>query len=170
MKISKNHAGIIVSHPANIIRAKLMQVKEQESEYVNPTLPKEIATVEIAEPGNLATVASTDKLNDQVSTISRKISIFLERLPHKVVNFVNEYQLLVVSFAALVLAVIVLNMLLAITNALNDIPLVASFFELIGFCYVTWFVYRYFLKAVNRQELAGEIDMMKRKITDENAA
>jgi CAAD domains of cyanobacterial aminoacyl-tRNA synthetase len=128
-----------------------MQVKEQEAEYVDATVPKEIATVENTEPGNLTTVASTDKFDDQVSVISRKFSTFWEILLKKVANFVNEYPLLVVSFGALVLSVIALNILLAITDALNDIPLVASFFELIGFGYVTWFVLSYVLKAANRQ-------------------
>lgn len=147
-----------------------MQVKEQQAEYVDPTLTNDMATVKTSEPGELSTVARADTSNDKVSEIGRNISDFLERLPRNIVNFYTEYRLPVVSFALLVAAMTALRILLAITDALNDIPLVAPFFELIGFGYVTWFVFRYFLKASTRQELAGEIDMVKKQITEENAS
>ncbi len=147
-----------------------MQVKEQQSEYVDATLSNDMATVKSSEPGNLSTLASADTSNDKVSEIGRNISEFLEKLPENIVSFYNEYRLPVVSFAVLVAAMTALRILLAITNALNDIPLVAPFFELIGFGYVTWFVFRYFFKASTRQELAGEIDMVKKQIAEENAS
>jgi hypothetical protein len=147
-----------------------MQVQEQQSEYVDATLTSDMATVKTSEPGNLSTVANADTSNDKVSEIGRNISDFLERLPQNIVNFYNEYRLPVVSFALLIAAMTALRILLAVTDALNDIPLVAPFFELIGFGYVTWFVFRYFLKASTRQELAGEIDMVKKQMADENAS
>jgi hypothetical protein len=147
-----------------------MQVKDQQVEYVDPTLTDEMATVKSSEPGELTTVASADTSNDKVSEIGRNISDFMEKLPRNIVNFYTEYRLPVVSFALLVAAMTALRILLAITDALNDIPLVAPFFELIGFGYVIWFVSRYFLKASTRQELAGEIEMVKKQIADENAS
>jgi hypothetical protein len=147
-----------------------MQVKEQQTEYADPTVTNDMSTVKSSEPGNLATVASADSSNEKVAEIGRNISDFLERLPKNIVSFYNEYRLPVVSFAVLVAAMTALRILLAITSALNDIPLVAPFFELIGFGYVTWFVFRYFLKASTRQELAGEIDMVKKQIAEDNAS
>ncbi|OUL37458.1 hypothetical protein BV372_02095 [Nostoc sp. T09] len=129
-----------------------------------------MATVKSSEPGNLSTIASAEKSDDKFSEIGREISDFLERLPQNIVSFFNEYKLPVVSFGVLVALMIGLRILLAITDALNDIPLVAPFFEVIGFGYVTWFVSRYFLKASTRQELAGEIEMVKKQIADENAS
>ncbi|MBD2356630.1 CAAD domain-containing protein [Tolypothrix sp. FACHB-123] len=130
-----------------------MQVKEPQSEYVEATLPQKIATVEIAAPGQMTTVANTDKSDEQVSEIGSIISGLTASVSQSISNFVNEYPLLVVSFAVLVIGVIVLRILLAITEALNGIPLVASFFELIGFGYVTWHVSRYLFKAMQRQEV-----------------
>ncbi|WP_086756943.1 CAAD domain-containing protein [Nostoc sp. 106C] len=147
-----------------------MQVQEQQSEYVDATLTNDMATVKNSEPGTLSTIASAERSDDKVSEIGRNISDFLERLPQNIVSFYNEYRLPVVSFAVLVAAMTGLRILLAITDALNDIPLVAPFFELIGFGYVTWFVFRYFIKASTRQELAGEIDMVKKQIADDNAS
>ncbi|BAY61742.1 hypothetical protein NIES22_18090 [Calothrix brevissima NIES-22] len=130
-----------------------MQVKEPQSEYVEATLPQKIATVEIAIPGQITTVANTDQSDKQESEISRKISELIAKASENIGNFVNEYPLPVLSFAVLVIGVIVLRILLAITEALNGIPLVASFFELVGFGYVTWLVSRYAIKAINRQKL-----------------
>ncbi|MBD2196745.1 MULTISPECIES: CAAD domain-containing protein [Calothrix] len=130
-----------------------MQVKEPQSEYVEATLPQNIATVEIAAPGQITTVANTEQSDNKESEIGRTISELIARASQNIGNFVNEYPLPVFSFAVLVIGVIVLRILLAITEALNGIPLVASFFELIGFGYVTWLVSRYAIKAINRQKL-----------------
>ncbi|BAY09139.1 CAAD domain-containing protein [Calothrix sp. NIES-2098] len=145
-----------------------MQVQEQHSEYVDATLTNDMAEVKSSEPGNLSTITSADKSNDKVSEIGRNISEFLERLPANIVSFYNEYRLPVVSFAVLIAVMTALRIILAIINAINDIPLVAPFFELIGFGYVTWFVFRYFLKASTREELAGEINTIKKQIAEDN--
>lgn len=145
-----------------------MQVKEQQSEYLDPTLTNDMATVKSSEPGNLSTLPSVDTSTNKASEIGRNVADFLENLPKNIVSFYNEYRLPVVSFALLIAAMTALRILLAITDALNDIPLVAPFFELIGFGYVIWFVSRYFLKASSRQELAGEIDMVKKQMAEDN--
>lgn len=43
-------------------------------------------------------------------------------------------------------------------DALDDIPVVAPTFELIGIGYSVWFVSRYLLKASNKQELAQKLE------------
>jgi len=52
---------------------------------------------------------------------------------------------------------------------LNDIPLVAPTFELIGIGYSAWFVYRYLLKASTRQELTNEIATLKSQVIGKDA-
>jgi threonine/homoserine/homoserine lactone efflux protein len=51
--------------------------------------------------------------------------------------------------------------MLALLDALNDIPLLLPILELIGLAYTTWFVYRYLISAVSRQELSEEIKSLK---------
>ncbi|WP_225225838.1 CAAD domain-containing protein [Komarekiella delphini-convector] len=129
-----------------------------------------MTTVQSSQPGNLSTLPSANKSSERVSEIGRKISNFLERLPEYVVNFFNEYKLPVISFALLVVGVTGLRILLAIVDAINDIPLVSPFFELVGIGYVTWSVFRYFLKASTRQELAAEMRSIKEQIAGENVS
>ncbi|NDJ20082.1 hypothetical protein GS682_00150 [Nostoc sp. B(2019)] len=147
-----------------------MESQVQQSEFADATLPNSMTTVQSSEPGNLSTIPSANKSSDRVSEIGRKISNFLERLPEYVVNFFNEYKLPVISFALLVVGVTGLRILLAIVDAINDIPLVSPFFELIGIGYVTWSVFRYFLKASTRQELAAEMRSFKDQIAGENVS
>ena len=59
---------------------------------------------------------------------------------------------------------------MAVLDALNDIPLVAPTFELIGIGYSVWFVYRYLLKASTRQELTGEISTLKSQVMGRNVS
>ncbi|WP_193195948.1 CAAD domain-containing protein [Nostoc sp. MG11] len=147
-----------------------MESQVQQSEFVDVTSPKSMTMVQTSEPGNLSTLPSANKSSDKASEIGRKISNFLERLPEYVVNFFNEYKLPVISFALLVVGVTGLRVLLAIVDAINDIPLVCPFFELIGIGYVTWSVFRYFLKASTRQELAAEMRSIKEQIAGENVS
>uniref|UniRef100_A0ACD5GQJ7 CAAD domain-containing protein n=1 Tax=Desertifilum tharense IPPAS B-1220 TaxID=1781255 RepID=A0ACD5GQJ7_9CYAN len=48
-----------------------------------------------------------------------------------------------------------------VVDAINDIPLLAPFFELVGIGYSAWFVYRYLRLASTRQELANKIQGLK---------
>lgn len=64
----------------------------------------------------------------------------------------------------IVAAIVAVKVLLAVLDSLNDIPLVAPTFELIGIGYSAWFVYRYLLKASTRQELTHEITTLKSQV------
>ena len=54
--------------------------------------------------------------------------------------------------------VLALKVVLAIMDALDDIPIVAPTLELIGVGYSVWFVSRYLLKSSTRQELAQKVE------------
>jgi len=60
-------------------------------------------------------------------------------------------------------AAITVKVVLAVLDALNDIPLLTPTFELVGIAYSVWFVNRYLLKASSRQELAEEIQSLRDK-------
>ncbi|KAL3342190.1 hypothetical protein AABB24_026292 [Solanum stoloniferum] len=52
-----------------------------------------------------------------------------------------------------------------IVDALDSIPLLPKFLELVGLGYFGWFVYRYLLFKSGRDELGGDIQALKKKIT-----
>jgi hypothetical protein len=75
----------------------------------------------------------------------------------------------VVTSLGLILGVIVgVKLTLAILYAINEIPLLAPTFELVGIGYTSWFVYRYLLQASTRKELTDEIDSFKSEILGKN--
>jgi glutamyl-tRNA synthetase len=61
-------------------------------------------------------------------------------------------------------SIISLKVLLGVVDELNDIPLLAPTFELIGIGYTIWFVYRYLLRSSNRQQLGQEIQAIKEQV------
>ncbi len=52
----------------------------------------------------------------------------------------------------------------ALLDFLNKLPLLPSVFELVGFGYSGWFVYRYLLLANTREELINAIAAWKQKV------
>lgn len=65
----------------------------------------------------------------------------------------EKIQQVVLSLIALAVILAVLRVAIAVVDALNDIPLLAPTFQLVGIGYSLWFVGRYLLFALNRQEL-----------------
>jgi len=53
----------------------------------------------------------------------------------------------------------------ALVNALEKLPLIPDFFEIVGILFSGWFVYRYLLFKPDREELVKLIDEAKAKIT-----
>ncbi len=52
----------------------------------------------------------------------------------------------------------------ALLNFLNNLPLLSSVFELVGFGYSAWFIYRYLLLASTRKELTDMIAAWKNEV------
>jgi CAAD domains of cyanobacterial aminoacyl-tRNA synthetase len=67
------------------------------------------------------------------------------------------------------LAGIVSKLLLAVLDAINDIPLFSTLVELAGFGCTSWFIVRYLIKAADRQELSEKIEQIKREVLGETA-
>jgi CAAD domains of cyanobacterial aminoacyl-tRNA synthetase len=117
-------------------------------------------------PATSSSVAAKNELQEYTEKFTR----FLGQLPEYIGSFFNEYKAQITSVALLVAAVLSVRIVLAILDALDDIPLVTTFFELVGIGYVTWFVSRYMLKASTRQEVMSEIKNFKQQILGQNSA
>nr|MDJ0901521.1 CAAD domain-containing protein [Xenococcus sp. MO_188.B8] len=61
------------------------------------------------------------------------------------------------------------RVILAVLAAINDFPLLAPLFELIGLGYTTWFVYRYLWKESSRKELKDEFEVLKSQVMGRNS-
>ncbi|MEH1814135.1 MAG: CAAD domain-containing protein [Nostoc sp.] len=141
-----------------------MDTELQQDQYVDTASPNQIEALKGSESGNLAMLPPASENEEQWQKIGRQISIFLAKIPEYIGRFYQEYKLLIISFALLVITVTALRIFLAVLNAINDIPLVSPFLQLIGLGYTIWFTSRYLLKDSTRQELAVEIRLLKKQI------
>jgi len=92
------------------------------------------------------------------------VSEFLSKLPDYVGGFFQSYQQPLITLALILSGVITVKVTLAVLDALNDIPLLAPVFELVGIGYTAWFVYRYLLKVETRKELGAEFQALKGQV------
>ncbi len=110
-----------------------------------------------------------DEVASQLQQIWNKVSGLLGNLPDYVSEFFKEYRRPIVTVGLIFAAFISVKLVLALLGAINEIPLLAPTFELIGLIYSGWFLYRYLLKASNRQELFEDINALKDQVLGKNA-
>lgn len=130
------------------------------TEPVTP-VPDPVLDVETSE-------STTDSLGEeatrQVQVVWDKVSSLLGDLPDYVSVFFKRYRRPIVTVGLIIAAIIAVKLVLALLDAINDFPLLAPTFELIGLIYSGWFLYRYLLKASNRQELLGDIAAIRDQV------
>lgn len=112
--------------------------------------------------------STTDSLGEeatrQVQLVWDKVSRLLGDLPDYVSVFFKRYRRPIVTVGLIIAAIISVKLVLALLDAINDVPLLAPTFELVGLIYSGWFLYRYLLKASNRQELLGDIASIRDQV------
>jgi CAAD domains of cyanobacterial aminoacyl-tRNA synthetase len=141
-----------------------MGVKMPEQDFTE-TASKETTVAEInSQTGTITKLQAPAQSQDEWLKYGEQISTFLATLPEYVGSFFNQYKQPLVTVGLIVGSIVGVKVLLAILDALNDIPLVAPTFELIGIGYSAWFVYRYLLKASTRKELTSEITTLKSQV------
>ncbi len=138
-----------------------MESQQQQPEYIDQTEPEVIGA---SEPALLAKLPPAAQSEQQWRRIGTQISLFFAQLPDYLGRFFNEYKQPIITIALIVTAIITVKVALAVLGALNDIPLLAPTFELVGIGYSLWFVNRYLLKTSQRQELSQEIQTLKRQL------
>jgi hypothetical protein len=92
------------------------------------------------------------------------VSDFLSKFPDYVGGFFYNYQQPLITLALILSGVITVKVTLAVLDSINDIPLLAPVFELVGIGYTAWFVYRYLLKVETRKELGAEFQSLKGQV------
>ena len=85
--------------------------------------------------------------------------------PFKYVKeFWQQYKSIIINLAIAIAAIFAVKVVVNIISFITSLPLLSPLFELIGFGYSAWFVYRYLLKAQTRQELSSKIEEIKQSI------
>ncbi|WP_448563200.1 CAAD domain-containing protein [Trichothermofontia sp.] len=146
------------------------------TEGVGTDTEKKQVDVSVEEPGTLAKLSATGSKNqwqqiwqqiwDWVKAFLDRGKAFLnnELLFNYVNEFLREYRGPIVTIALILTAIIAVKVTLAVLDALNDLPLLAPTFELIGIGYTAWFSWRYLLRASSRKDLLRDIDDLKNQI------
>jgi glutamyl-tRNA synthetase len=109
-------------------------------------------------------VIITDEPPSQTQQIKEQIISILSEFPAYIGSFYEQYKSPLTVIGVILASIISLKVLLGVIDELNDIPLLAPTFELIGIGYTVWFVYRYLLRSSNRQQLGQEIQGLKEQI------
>ena len=142
------------------------------SDTPESTQSAETVTIDIpANPLGLNTAGSgtISKVSPDLSTASlpdgvRQVLDVVAELPAYATQIYTNNKSLVTSIGLIVGLIVGVKLTLAILSAINEIPLLAPTFELVGIGYTSWFVYRYLLQASTRKELTDEIDSFKSEV------
>lgn len=124
-----------------------------------------IYTEEGATPnGGTASESSTADTVEQVKRVTAQVVDKLGDLDKYFGEFFQEYKRPLIALGLFFGLFLSIKLTLAVLEAINDVPVLAPMFELIGLLYSGWFVYRYLLKASNRSELTDEMSALKDQI------
>ena len=107
---------------------------------------------------------STAETVEQVKRVTSQVVSKLGYLDKYFGEFFQEYKRPLIALGLFFGLFLTIKLTLAILAAINDVPVLAPMFELIGLLYSGWFVYRYLYKASNRSELASEMNALKEQI------
>lgn len=139
-----------------------METKEPKLQQTE--LPKVEVTVEPTDTAALTKLSSSKQSSNQWQEYMDQILSYVAKLPDYLGSFFGEYQKPLLTVGAIVAAFVTVKVTLAVLGALDDIPLLSPFFELVGIGYSAWFVYRYLLRASNRKELVDELQGLKGQV------
>ena len=106
-------------------------------------------------------IADVKPSTEQWLLVGYRISAFVEELPSYFGYFFDAYKQPLIILGLVVGSFVVLKLMLALVDALNDLPLIAGFLEIVGLGYTAWFVYRYLISTQSRQELVEKIQEIK---------
>ena len=101
---------------------------------------------------------------DQAQQVWAKVSGLLGDLPDFVSDFFNEYRRPIITIGIFFGGLVTAKLALAVLEAINEIPLLAPTFEIIGLGYTVWFGWRYIRLASKRQELLEDINALKDQV------
>ncbi len=124
----------------------------------------EISEPEVSEP-EVSSITTPAEINPTEIASSPMSNELWQQVMQTWEEYFGEGKKSNLTIAIIVVATIPLLILVSgLLDLLNKLPLLPSVFELVGFGYSVWFVYRYLLLATKRQELSDAIAAWKDQI------
>ncbi|TVQ54327.1 MAG: hypothetical protein EA366_11985 [Spirulina sp. DLM2.Bin59] len=137
-----------------------MEPNVQDTE--TPTTPQSAGIKN--EPSGAIAPASSPAAGQEWQEWLEPVSEFLAKLPDYLGKFFSDYQQPLITVGLIIAGIITVKLTLALLSAINDVPLLAPVFELVGIAYTAWFVYRYLLQSKTRSELVQEFHNLKAEV------
>lgn len=132
---------------------------------MDPEVKQESSTeFETPDSGTLRKLSSSEQAQEQWQQLGEQASTFLKDLPGYISDFFSEYRQPLVTVGLFLGIILTAKVAFAILGAINEIPLLAPSFEIIGLGYSAWFIYRYLLKASSRTELSNDFSSLKEQV------
>lgn len=135
-----------------------MQEETKVAETITADIPANPLGINANTSGTLAKLSGDDM--NMPDVVKQALGVVNE-LPGFVQDFYVKNKSAVTVVGIAVGSIVGLKLTFAILAAINEIPLLAPTFEMVGIGYTAWFVYRYLLKASTRDELGQEFDSFK---------
>ena len=136
----------------------------QQLSSANPLVKTETSSVEVLDSNkNLTSKASLEKwlrLGYQMTEIIEQIPLYWR-------EFWQAYQRPLTLLAWLIGIWITLTLVISVLDAIHDIPLLPSLLKLVGLGCAIWFVSRYIIAFVSRQELSAKFTQLRNYIWGE---
>lgn len=135
----------------------------ETTEVKNANLDADAPVVEVKmESGPLAAATGVPQSTSEWQEILAQVKDYLSL---DVINeLFNEYRQPIIVTGVVIGGLVTVKVALAILGAINEIPLLAPTFEMVGIGYSAWFLYRYVLKASTREELGKNLKEVKRDV------
>ena len=133
----------------------------------------DIQTISVSAPSHTESVAAkiestTDSATESAQelwvAIQPKTTAFLDDAYSSIENFYITNQQLLTRLGLVLLGIIGLKVLFAGLSAIDGIPLVTPLLKIVGLYYVGRFIWRYSIRAQDRQELMAYINQTKAEV------
>lgn len=138
---------------------------ESKAPDVSKTTSPDTMNIKTDEGGSIT--AASASTNANVEEVKTQVLAILSHLFSYIGKFFDEYQKPITNVALIVASLITLYLVAAVVDAINDIPLLAPFFELIGIAYTIWFVRQYW-SASAREELWKDVQAFLDRVAGSN--
>lgn len=136
----------------------------QTNEYGEVEKTISVDTPPMTEPMLIQSSSATENAEETWTTFQVKAKAFFADATQTVQTFFRENQQILSILGWVLLALLGIRVVFAALDAIDDIPLVTPALKLIGLTTVAWFIWRYLIRANNRQELAQMFDRTKSEL------
>lgn len=146
--------------------AEIVQINEY-GEVKKEVIPEEFPTDEQILIQNTSSTESAEEA--WKSSQVKATTTFFRNATESTLAFFRTNQLLLTTIGWVLLALLGTRILLTTLDVIDDLPLVTPTLKLIGLGAMAWFVWRYLIRANNRQELAQMLDGAKAELLGSRA-